>query len=256
MSVLKKIIFSISILFVVSCKSTKIVTSGAIDESLSSKAIIKAHYANALDFETISGKMKINYEDKNASQGFSVSLRMEKDKAILIFASFNIFKAYITPNRVSFYNKLDNSYFDGDFSYLSKLLGTELDFEKVQSLLLGQAILDLRDAKYDVNVANENYQLQPKKALELYKILFQIEPKYFRVSKEQISQPKEQRLLQINYTNYQEIDKKIIPNEIVISAAMDGNESLIEIEYKNIEFDRNLKFPYDIPNGFKEISLD
>ncbi|WP_370458285.1 DUF4292 domain-containing protein [Cellulophaga sp. L1A9] len=253
---IKKIIYSFLIVAVVSCKSTKVVTGGAVNENLNAKSIIKAHYANALDFKTISGKMKIDYEDQNASQGFSVSLRMEKDKAIWISATLGLVKAYITPERVSFYNRLDNTYFDGDFSYLSKLLGTDLDFEKVQSLLLGQAILNLRDDKYETTIADENYQLQPKKAIELFKILFQIEPKYFRISKEQISQPKEGRLLQINYTNYQEIDKKIIPNEIAISAAMDGNQSLIEIEYKNIEFDRKIKFPYDIPNGFKEIILD
>ena len=37
---------------------------------------------------------------------------------------------------------------------------------------------------------------------------------------------------------------------------MDGNESIIAIEYKNIEFNRSLKFPYDIPKGFKEIILE
>lgn len=232
------------------------VTGGAIDKNLSSKSIIKAHYANALDFKTIAGKMKIDYEDQHGSQGFSVSLRIEKDKAIWISATLGVVKAYITPERVSFYNRLDNTYFDGDFSYLSKLLGTELDFEKVQSLLLGEAILDLRKDKYDTTVANDYYQLKPRKDIDLFKILFQIEPKHFKIGQQQISQPELGRILNIKYTNYQEIDKKIIPNEIAIAATMDGNQSLIGIAYKNIEFDRNLKFPYDIPNGFKEITLD
>jgi len=254
--VIKKIVLSILLVVFASCKSTKIITSGEVDANLSSKAVIKSHYANALAFKTISGKMKIDYEDKNASQGFSVSLRMEKDKAIWISATLGVVKAYITPNRVSFYNRLDNTYFDGDFSYLSKLLGTELDFEKVQNLLLGEALLDLRKDKYDVSIASENYELKPKKALDLFKILFQIEPKHYKIGTQQISQPEKGRLLDITYKNYQEIDQKIIPNEINISAIMDGNESIIAIEYKNIEFNRSLKFPYDIPKGFKEIILE
>ena len=253
---IKKIVLSILLVVFASCKSTKIITSGEVDANLSSKAVIKSHYANALAFKTISGKMKIDYEDKNASQGFSVSLRMEKDKAIWISATLGVVKAYITPNRVSFYNRLDNTYFDGDFSYLSKLLGTELDFEKVQNLLLGEALLDLRKDKYDVSIASENYELKPKKALDLFKILFQIEPKHYKIGTQQISQPEKGRLLDITYKNYQEIDQKIIPNEINISAIMDGNESMIAIEYKNIEFNRSLKFPYDIPKGFKEIILE
>lgn len=253
---IKKIVLSILLVVFASCKSTKIITNGEVDANLSSKAVIKSHYANALAFKTISGKMKIDYEDKNASQGFSVSLRMEKDKAIWISATLGVVKAYITPNRVSFYNRLDNTYFDGDFSYLSKLLGTELDFEKVQNLLLGEALLDLRKDKYDVSIASQNYELKPKKALDLFKILFQIEPKHYKIGTQQISQPEKGRLLDITYKNYQEIDQKIIPNEINISAIMDGNESIIAIEYKNIEFNRSLKFPYDIPKGFKEIILE
>lgn len=253
---IKKIVLSLLLVVIASCKSTKIITSGEVDANLSSKAVIKSHYASALNFKTISGKLKIDYEDKNASQGLSVSLRMEKDKAIWISATLGVVKAYITPNRVSFYNRLDNTYFDGDFSYLSKLLGTELDFEKVQSLLLGEAILDLRKDKYDVSISNENYELKPKKALDLFKILFQIEPKHFKIGSQQISQPEKGRLLNIAYKNYQEIDQKIIPNEITISATMNGNQSLIGLEYKNIEFNRNLKFPYDIPKGFQEIILE
>ena len=227
---IKKIVLSILLVVLASCKSTKIITNGEVDANLSSKAVIKSHYANALAFKTISGKMKIDYEDKNASQGFSVSLRMEKDKAIWISATLGVVKAYITPNRVSFYNRLDNTYFDGDFSYLSKLLGTELDFEKVQNLLLGEALLDLRKDKYDVSIASENYELKPKKALDLFKILFQIEPKHYKIGTQQISQPEKGRLLDITYKNYQEIDQKIIPNEINISAIMDGNESIIAIK--------------------------
>tara|TARA_R110002051_G_scaffold214190_1_gene279055 strand:+ start:557 stop:1327 length:771 start_codon:yes stop_codon:yes gene_type:complete len=256
--VIKKIILSILIAFMLSCKSTKVITGGTINENLTSKSIIKSHYANELDFKTLSGKMKIDYEDKDASQGFSVSFRMEKDKAIWISSlPISVVKAYITPDRVSFYNKWgEGTYFDGDFSYLSKLLGTELDFEKVQNLLLGQAILDLRKDKYDVAIANENYELRPKKDLDLFKILFQIEPKHFKIGAQQIVQPEKGRLLIIQYKNYQEIDNKIIPNEIGITATMDGNQSFIGIEYKNIEFNRNLKFPYDIPKGLKEIIID
>jgi len=72
---------------------------------------------------------------------------------------------------------------------------------------------------------------------------------------QQISQPLKKRFLKINYTNYQEIEKRILPNEINV-AAVDGNvRSTIAIEYRNVEFDRELRFPYKIPSGFDEIVL-
>lgn len=247
-------IFAVALL-AFSCKSKKVVTDGKLNENLSAKAIIRTHYDNALDFKTLSGKMRIDYSDGEDSQGVAVSLRMEKDKAIWISAPFGVVKAYITPGRVTFYNKLQNEYFDGDFAYLSKFVGVELDFEQVQNLLLGQALLNLKDDKYDVSLAGNSYQLKPKKALELYKVLFQIEPKNYRMASQQLSQPIKKRLLQINYTDYQKINKWVLPQKIAVAAIDKDNRSTIDIEYRNIEFDRPLSFPYDIPNGFDEIKL-
>lgn len=246
----------VMILFYVSCKSNKIVSAGSLDPNSTAKTVIKAHYQNQLAFKTLSGKLKIAYSDGKSDQEVSVSLRMKKDEAIWMSAPLGIVKAYITPNRVTFYNKLQNEYFDGDFSYLGQLLGIELNFDKVQNLLLGQALFDLRDAKYNLNVSRENYELKPKKSLELLKVLFQIEPTNFKMASEQLSQPFKRRLLDIKYMNYQKINKWVLPNEILILAIEGTERNKIGIEYRNIEFDKPVNFPYKIPNGFNEIVLN
>ncbi|TMM58899.1 DUF4292 domain-containing protein [Maribacter algarum] len=254
-SLLKRLGICFLVFFVISCKSNKVLTGGAANENLSAKTIIKTHYQNEIDFKTLRGKMKIEYSNGEDNQGVSVSLRMEKNKAIWISAPFGMVKAYITPNRVSFYNKLENEYFDGDFSYLSNLLGTELDFQKVQNLLLGQALLDLTEEKYDLEVADRNYQLKPRKAAELFKILFQIEPKNFKIATQQLSQPLKKRLLEIDYQNYQKISQYVLPNSIFITAIDKDIKNTIAIEYRNIEFNNPMNFPYKIPKGYKEIVL-
>ena len=245
----------VSLSFFISCKSTKVLADGKVDGNLSAKAIVKNHYANTTNFNTLSGKMRIDYSDGESSRGVSVSLRMEKDKAIWMSAPLGMVKAYITPGRVSFYNKLQNEYFDGDFAYLSKFLGTELDFEQVQNLLMGQALFNLREGKYDASIVNGDYQLKPKKAMELFKVMFQVEPKNFKMAAQQLSQPLKKRLLQINYTDYQKIDKYILPQRIAVAAIEGEDRNTVDIEYKNIEFDQPMNFPYKIPKGFKEITL-
>ncbi len=238
-----------------SCKSKKVVTDGSLDKNLSAKAIIRTLNQNSPDFKTLSGKMRVDYSDGEDSQGVSVSLRMEKDKAIWISAPFGVVKAYITPGRVTFYNKLQNEYFDGDFAYLSKYVGVELDFEQVQNLLLGQALLDLKEVPYDVSVTRENYQLKPRKPLEVFKVLFQVDPKKFRMVSQQLSQPTKKRLLQINYNGYQQIGKYWIPEKIAVAAIDNDQRSTVDIDYRNLEVDRPLNFPYKIPEGFDEIKL-
>ena len=243
------------IFILASCKSKKIISEGTLDTKMSSKALIKAHYQNELDYKTLSGKIKIEYSDGKATQSVGVSLRMKKGEAIWLSAPLGIVKVYITPERVSFYNKLENTYFDGDFSYLTKLLGTELDFEKLERLLLGEALFDLRDTRYDLTVLGDNYSLKPKKPIEHLKILFELEPQNFKMASQQLSQPMRQRLLEINYKNYQKIDKWILPNEILILAIDRDQRNKIDLEYRNMEFDRTLNFPYKIPKGFDEIVL-
>jgi|TARA_R110000744_G_scaffold96729_1_gene186887 hypothetical protein len=249
-------ILGIFVVLVFSCKSTSVIKSGTVDENLTAKAVIRNHYYSHINFKTLSGKMRIDYSDGESTQSVSVSFRMEKDKAIWLSAPLGIVKAYITPERVSFYNKLDNEYFDGNFSYLSQLLGTDLNFQKVQNLLLGEPLFDLRDEKYTVDIANDNYQLKPKKVGDLFKTLFQIEPLNYRMVTQQLSQPWEKRLLEINYKNYQKVNKWILPGEIDILAVDGDNTNNITVEFRNMEFNRTLNFPYSIPNGFKEIVLN
>ena len=251
----KIVISGILVLIIISCKSKKIVTATNLNKKLSAKNIIREHYKNQQEFKTLRGRIKIDYFDGLTSQAFNVNIRLEKEKVIWISAPLGIVKAYITPNRISFYNKFNNTFFDGNFSYLSELLGVELDFKKVQNILFGYAILDLRDKEYQATTSNNNYQLRPKTRNKLFKIVFQLEPSNFRISSLQLSKPKEKRLLEIEYKNYQKINKKILPNKIKV-VALDGNNSKqIDITYKDIEFDRKLNFPYKIPNGFKEIVL-
>jgi outer membrane lipoprotein-sorting protein len=254
---MKKLLFILVGLFIFSsCKTKKVITDGTLDNTLSAKSIIKNHYQNELDFKTIVGRMKIDYSDGESSQGVTVSFRMEKDKAIWMSATLSLVKVYITPERVTFYNKLEKEYFDGNFSYLSYLLGAELDFEKVQNLLLGQAIFDLKEGKYNLSETDGTYQLKPKKEHELFKILFEIEPKNYRMAVQQLSQPLKKRLLQVKYKNYQNISSYVVPNIVLITAIDQETQNTIDIEYRNIEFNRQLSFPYKIPKGYKEIILE
>lgn len=251
----KQFFLILVVVLVSSCKSTKVVSGGSVDEKLSAKSVIKSHYQNENKFKSLNGKVKISYSDGESSQNVSVSLRMEKDKAIWMSAPLGIVKAYITPERVSFYNKLENEYFDGDFSYLSDLLGTDVDFSILQNLLIGQAIVDLRDQKYTIDIDEGAYRLTPKLAGELYKTLFRIEPENFKMDLQQLSQPIEKRLLQISYVNYQKVDNEILPNEIKIKAIAKDKENNIDLEFRNIELNGTVNFPYSIPKGFTEIEL-
>lgn len=254
----KKITIIILLLVMISaCKTTKVLNE-SMNSSLSSKKVIKNHYTNTFDKETVKAKLKVKYTGKSSLPSITASLRIKKDETIWISLTklgFPIGKVLITPNRVSFYEKINRTYFDGDFTLISNLLGTELDFEKVQNLLFGQALLNLKKEAFILTSNKNNYLLKPKVANSLYDILFLINPLNFKINSQQIKQLDENNTLIINYTNYTTIDHEIFPKEIYIKASDKKNTSTIVVNYKSVEFNKPVSFPFAIPKNYEKIEL-
>jgi hypothetical protein len=243
------------VFLVFNCKSSRTISGGEANFKLSAKQLLKDNAKQTPVFKTLQSKLKITFNQDGNEQSYTVNFRAKKDEMLWISATFSVVKALITPEKVSFYNKLDNTYFEGDYKYLSDLLGTELDFQKVQNLLLGEAVFNLNTNTYDVSVNEEAYIVQPKNQRELFEIFFLIDPVHFKIKSQQISQPQEFRHLQIDYLTYQEVDKQTLPENIKIIAVEANKETNIELEFKNVTLNEDLSFPYKIPSGFKEIKL-
>jgi hypothetical protein len=241
-----------------SCKSKKSLTDMDSIEGITTKKIISNHYDNNFSQKTVNANLNANYSDSNMSTSINVKLRIDMDKTIWMSATklgFPIAKVKITPDRVSYYEKLKGTYYDGDFSMLSKWLGTELDYEKVQNILLGQAVLNLRQGKYDSKIDNQLYQLTPIKENELFGILFFLNPDNFKLNRQEISNVEKQQLVSVSYANYKNIKGEQFPENINIRATDHQKLTTIEIEYKSVEFNEELTFPFEIPTGYKEITL-
>ena len=246
----------ISFVLATGCKSTKTIRSSSGNLNLSTKQLIKENTKKAATFKTLSARVKIDIYQGEKSNGYTVNMRMEKDEKILLMSTpISVVKALITPEKVSFYNKLDNTYFEGDFKYLSDLLGTDLDFQKVQNLLLGEALFSLKDNAFEATVNEKEYVVAPKEQKALFELFYLIDPSHFKITSQQISQPQEQRLLQIDYKSYQKVDKQILPESIRVIAVEAAEEMIIELEFKAVSLNEDLRFPFKIPSGLKEIKL-
>ena len=121
---------------IVGCKSAKsTISEGIADSDLAANKIIKGHYENITDFSTVYIKASARYRDDKQSQSVTAEIRIKKDEKILVsvrFLGITMAKALITPTEVKYYEKINQNYFEGDFTTLSKWLGTDLDFEKLQ----------------------------------------------------------------------------------------------------------------------------
>nr|WP_321234028.1 DUF4292 domain-containing protein [uncultured Psychroserpens sp.] len=257
MKILKIGLVCIFLAIVVSCKPAQsVVAKGEINEKLSAKQLIKENTKQDAKFKTLQAKVKIDVIQDLKESSYTVNLRMEKDKTIWISATLGLARAMITPDSVKFYDKINNQYFDGDYELLSNLLGIDLDYDKVQSLLIGEALFNLKDDTYIISTNEDSYILQPKNQDALLELFLLFNPSHFKMDSQQLLQPLKKRFLQIDYLSYQEVDKEILPQNLKIIAVEGSEELNVVMEYKSVSVNEDVRFPFRIPSGFEEIILE
>lgn len=228
-------------------------------EDASARDVIAAHKKAFPEFKTLAARMQVAYETENKSQSITVTTRMEKDKIIWVKASIlgiTIAKVLITPTKVSYYETIGGTYFEGDFALLGEWLGTPTNFQNAQSMLLGQSIFTLTPQDYTSEIFQNKFKIQPKNQPENFIHSLFINPDDYKIHSETLSQPEDKRILNIRYADYQKINDQFFPTKINIVTNEDLEQTKIEINYRKIELDVDISFPFEIPSGYKQIYLD
>lgn len=258
MNNIRSIFLLLSFLILASCGSRKALTGSSPAEDAAVSRVVQEHYANEAEFETLQARVRVQFQNEEQNQSLTVSYRMKKDDTIWISASvlgFPLAKVLITQDRVKYYEKIGGTYFDGDFTLLSRLLGTPLDFEKVQNLIIGQTIYDLRAERYVLTESDRGYQLIPA-AEDFLKKMFLLDTKNFRAVAQQISQDGAARSVTVTYPSYQEASGNVFPKQIKVIANDAGSNTQIDMEFRSLEFGVPVSFPFDIPSGYDEMVLE
>lgn len=258
---MRKILPLLLLALLFSCKAKKKlvapepVTTTASNETVAN--IIKNHYAVKHDFKTALIKSDVDYQDPKQSLSISAEIRLKKDEIVWVslkWFGITMAKAMITPDRVRYYEKINGKYFDGDYQILSDLLGTQLDFQKVQSMLLGQAIDNLARGNYNVVQEGDAPKLE-ENTNENFKKSFVFDPMGFWLKKQEVKQITPERTFIANYSDYKMFENNVLPMELTIFALQNGQTTSVAVQNKNVVFDEELTFPYNVPNGYQQITI-
>ena len=219
--------------------------------------VLDSYKSNSFNKKTVKASLKIKYKGEKSIPNVNASLRIEKDKVIWLSISkfISVGKLKITPDRVQFYNNMDNTYFDGNFSLLSNILGTEVNFNQIQNIFLGEAIYDLNKEDYQIKTIDNNYVFTPIENDDRFDLFFWLDSDNFKTKKQEIHQNNGSKLLSIQFTEFEKVEGTVFPKHLYILAKDSKKTNTIDIDYKSIEFDLDLNFPFIIPSGYKEIKL-
>lgn len=241
-----------------SCKSkallveSKVTSSDTINKKvLTSEEIIQNHYNTKTDFSTLYIRSSAKYKDEKQSQNVTAEIKIKKGEKILIsirFLGVTMAKALITPDQVQYYEKLNSTYFEGDYQSLSQWIGTDLDFNTIQNMLIGQPIEDMTKANYILVLIDSIYKLNRNDQSIEKSFSFDLEK--YALKKQEIVQLEKQRMVEVNYANFNNFTSLLLPSNVYIKAMQKKGKTEINIEYNAITLNEELTFPYSVPSGY------
>ncbi len=253
------IFYFLFIVFLLGCKSTLTTTEvKSTIKPLTIRQIFKNQESADLNLQTVLAKIKVKYITAKKKQGVTAKLRLQKDKIIWIsitaIGGIPIAKMIITPHSVRYYEKLNKTYFDGNFSLLNKWLKADLNFNKIQNLLFAQPIISPELGKFLLNITDKSYQLISKRKIDNTKVIYWVNPNNFKLDKQQFSKNKKE-FLSFSYLGFDTSTTLRYPNKMLIVAASKKQITKIDFTYKSLKFDLPLNFPFKIPKGYKQLEV-
>lgn len=254
-----------------SCRSTRKITTviakkdSAVlvvhpEDSDSAKSV-RATIAKIIDkkirFTTFSSKVKVNYlDDKNLSLDFNAFIRMKKDSAIWvsIIAALNIeaYRVIITPDSITIMDKLSRTIQHKPLNYLQTITQVPFDFATLEDLIIGNPIyLDKKVISY----VDQGERISLSTIGASFKHFITVGKADLQVlfSKLDDVEMGRSRTANLAYADYLPAGKWMFSGARNISLS-EKNKLDIAFEFKQVEFDKPLSFPFSIPKNYRIIN--
>ncbi len=265
--------FLISLLVLASsCRSKKTIANKPINAPTSiigtgissSDSLSRAMQIADAPIQWFGAKISVDSDINNQINSFSANLRIKKDSAIWISISpalgIEVARVLITPDSLKFINRINGTYFKGDFKYLNELLQIEVNFKMIQAILLGNVYLHYSIEQYIRDRENTELVLSTLKKrrirrdidLEIPQILTQeiwfssIQNKIVRM---EMQDYRPVRKFTVNYLQFEKVDDLSMPNKLIITAQADKHVK-IDLEYSRMTINKELNLPFNIPENY------
>jgi len=216
---------------------------------------------------SFSAKINANSTIDKQSNSFTSNVRIVLDSAIWVSIApglgIEVARALITPDSVKFINRLNSSYFKGNFSYINELLQIEVNYQMIQAILLGNTYLHYSVENYQGGTDNgalflstlKKRKIKKENELLIPNILTQeiyYSSEYNKVSRMDIQDYRPIRKFSARYPAYESVDGFFMPKELIINAQAAKNVS-IDLVYSRITLNKPINTPFSIPQGYEQI---
>lgn len=227
-----------------------LIFSACTKKSLPTSSIEKEYGLERFDFDYLQTKSKIKFSSPDKSISSSATIRMKKDSIIWVSLSpiFGIEAArgYINQDTIVFFDRVNKETHRYNYKSLSKMLNFEVDFQMVQSIILGNQVFEFttedsyskRGDDLKIDQRRDRFQIQTFATDELRK-----------VKNVKVKELPDGSDMNIVFTNFDKVSGQAFPFKAlvtVLSKAKNGTETIeVEINHSKIDVGTTpISFPF------------
>lgn len=249
------VIASILVFFASSCAKKIVPNTSAVvkkDSVIVEKPSI-VEIRNIDDFQNLSSKGKMDYDDSKQALSPNFNLRIKKDSAIWISGSmlgFEGARCLITKDSVKVMMKIQKEYSLYSFASLKAQTGLDFSFNTIQDLLLGNSLETFTDKNKITSDSVNSTFLKNLKDIELKTVL---DNRTLKITGNNISALGASA--SIKYEKFAALGAFLFPfsQDLQINFLTSQGLSAIKINLQHNKVDLNvpnLSFPFDIPKTY------
>jgi hypothetical protein len=255
-------------IFLAGCSTKRHVIKEPLKEAKSTYLLEKLA-ENELQFSWFSAKFSIDYiYDKKLTE-FKGQIRIKKDSIIWLSFSpalgIEMARLKITNDSVFFMNRINKTYLRGDYRFINEYLQTNIDFDILQSLIIGNDFQFYEKSKFRASIDNQEYKLSTTERHKLKKFAKQDEtdakaffqqiwlnPENFKITRVSIKEITNDKKLDAKYSKFKDNEGQLFPFniEFVIQAE---EKITVKVNYSRITIDEAKSFPFTIPSKYDRI---
>jgi hypothetical protein len=258
-------------LVVTSCSPARQIMKAPIKEEGADYLFAKLK-EKELKYDWFSAKFSAEYSNEGKENSFNGQIRIRKDSLIWIslipMLGIEAVRLMISQDTVKLINRLNNTYFIGDYEYVNRFLNTNIDYDLLQAFLLGNDLQFYEEAKFRASIDRGEYKLSTgerqklkkfvRNSQENLKIFIQniwLDPVNFKITRTDVKEIRRDNIkLESTYGAFEAVEGQLFPREMnyIIWAV---NTIRVKADFSRMVINVPLQFPFKIPGSYLPVKL-
>jgi len=263
------VIFLLLLIILGSCNTQRKIIKAPLKEE-GAEYLFNKLKEHELKYSWFTAKFSAEYKNKGKSNSFNGQIRIRKDSVIWLSFTpalgIEVFRIMLTQDSVKFINRMNSTFFAGDYNYVNQYLNTNIDFDILQSFLTGNDLSFYEDGTFRAGIDNGIYKLMTADRMKLKKfvknrqenlrVLIQtiwIDPLTFKITRAVVKEIREPNIqLEAQYSSFEKIEEQLFPKEMSFDISASNNLS-VTVSFNKITVNTQQGFPFKIPQSYRPI---